>query len=98
MADVLQQSYCGNYIKPDILRQMYYGRYSTADTLWQIHCVQQKRPYLDKCAVLEALDCCIRILSLQRLTAASPGTSQTALRRPWGAPREPTRPVCGNNA
>ena len=68
------------YISADILRHIYiyiyYGRYIAAyvytttlmgDTLRQIHCVQQKRPYLKKCPALEALDCCVRICPLQRI-------------------------------
>ena len=83
-ADLLQQIYYGKYITADILQQIYYGRYIKADTLWQIYCVQQKRPCLDKFLAPEALDCCIRICLLQRITLVSPGTSQTALRTPLG--------------
>ena len=77
-----------------IIWKIYYGIYITADILQHIYCVQQKRPYLNKCTAPAALDCCIRICLWQRIIPASPGTSQTALRPPWGAPREPTRPLC----
>ena len=59
----------------------------------------QRNSWLVKFTAPEALDCCIRILLLQRTTLA---TSQTALRPLWGVPREPATPLChvycGNDA
>ena len=56
----------------DIARQIHHGSYFTADTLRQIYNVQQKRPYLKTFAAPEALDCCIRICVLQRITQRTP--------------------------
>ena len=56
-------------------------------TLLPVH----KKSHLNKCTAPEALNCCIRIFSLERATPMGPGTAQTALRPPWGVPRELTR-------
>ena len=84
VGDILRQIYCGNCITADILRHIYYGRYIMADTLWTTCCVPQQMPYLKKCTAPEALDCCIQICLLQRITPASPETSQTAVMAPTG--------------
>ena len=56
------------YGTADILREIYYGRYVMADMLR----IQQKQPYLDKCPVPEALDCCVRTCSLRPTAPRTP--------------------------
>ena len=77
--------YC---IRADTLPHIYHGTYVTAcilqhmHTLWQIYCVQQKQPHLDKCTAPEALDCSIRICLLH----ASPHRARGSSRQPWDPP------------
>ena len=69
----------------DMLWQIYYGRYIMADTLWQIHCRPQRKPYPNELTATEALDRCIRILSLQRIFITIVATAWQVLRHLVGA-------------
>ena len=66
-AIILWQICDGRYITADIVQQIYYSRDITADILRTT-----KRPYLNKCAAPEALDCYIRVCLLQRIAPRAP--------------------------
>ena len=60
--DISRQIHYGMYGKllmAYIYIKIHRGRYIMADTLWQIFCVTQKQPYLNKFTAPEVLDCCV---------------------------------------
>ena len=68
MSDILRQLDQGTYVTADI----YYGSYITADTLRQMHygtyiAYHKNGNVSNKIPAPEALNCCVRICSLQRV-------------------------------